>query len=295
LRWMCLSAALGAGLAPRSWPDQKPVHPCWVCLSTVLPRALHAQAGTNRVNLGKEVSLELLADRVDQVIGVDTHRDSHSAAVCSPSGALTAELTLTADAFGYKRLLRFAPEQAPERRLWALESRGSFAAGLTSLLLEQGEWVLEIDRPAGRPRRKGAKSDALEAARAAREALSRKQLAQPGRGGEREAIRVLLAPRQGAVLARTKAISQLKALILNAPEQLRQHVRPLTTDQQLARCARLRTSPTHSVEHRSTIIAVRSAARGALALAAEAADLESQLDCSCASSGPHCSPSRASA
>ena len=80
------------------------------------------------------------------------------------------------------------------------------------------------------------------------------------------------------MLARTKAISQLKALILNAPEQLRQHFRPLTTDQQLARCARLRTSPTHSVEHRSTIIAVRSAARGALALAAEAADLESQLE-----------------
>ncbi len=222
--------------------------------------------------------MEMLADRVDHVIGVDTHRDSHSAAVCSPSGAVTAELTLAADALGYKRLLRFAHEQAPDRRVWAIESTGSFGAGLTSFLLEQGEWVVEIDRPARPARRNGAKSDALDAARAAREALSRKHLAQPRRRGEREAIRVLLATREGAVLARTKAISQLKALIVNAPEQLRQHFRPLTTDQQLARCARLRTSPTQSVEHRATIIAVRSAARRALALEAEAADLESQLE-----------------
>ena len=220
----------------------------------------------------------MLAERVDHVIGVDTHRDSHSAAVCSTNGAVGAEVTLAADAFGYKRLLRFAREQATGRRVWAIEGTGSFGAGLTSFLLEQGEWVVEIDRPARPARRNGAKSDALDAARAAREALSRKHLAQPRRRGEREAIRVLLATREGAIVARTKAIAQLKALIVNAPEQLRHHFRPLTTDEQLARCARLRTSATQSVEHRSTIIALRSAARRALALEAEAADLESQLE-----------------
>jgi transposase len=243
-----------------------------------LPRGLHAQAGTNTVNLGKEVSMGILAERVDHVIGVDTHRDSHSAAVCNPTGAVTAEVTLAADALGYKRLLRFAHEHAPARRVWAIESTGSFGAGLTSFLLEQGEWVVEIDRPARPARRNGAKSDALDAARAAREALSRKHLAQPRRRGSREAIRALLATREGAVVARTKAIAQLKALIVNAPEQLRHHFRSLTTDEQLARCARLRTGPTQSVEHRSTIIALRSAARRALALEAEAADLESELE-----------------
>ncbi len=128
------------------------------------------------------------------------------------------------------------------------------------------------DCPARPARRNGAKSDALDAARAASEALSRKHLAQPRRRGEREAIRVLIATREAAVLARTKAISQLKELIVNAPEQLRQHFRRLTTDEQLARCAHLRTSPAQSVEHRSTIIALRSTARRALALEAEAAD-----------------------
>jgi hypothetical protein len=243
-----------------------------------LPRGLYAQAGTNTVNLDEEVSMGMLAERVDHVIGVDTHRDSHSVAVCNTSGAVTAEATVAADAFGYKRLLRFAREQASGRRVWAIEGTGSFGAGLTSCLLEQGEWVVEIDRPARPARRNGAKSDALDAARAAREALARKHLAQPRRRGEREALRVLLATREGAILSRTKAIAQLQALIVNAPEQLRHHFRPLTTDEQLARCARLRTSPAQSVEHRATIIALRSAARRALSLEAEASDLESQLE-----------------
>jgi transposase len=220
----------------------------------------------------------MLADRVDHIIGVDTHRDSHSVAVCNPSGGVTADTTVAADAFGYKRLLRFAREQAQGRRVWAIEGTGSFGAGLTSFLLEQGEWVVEVARPARPARRDGAKSDQLDAARAAGEALSRKHLAQPRRRGDREALRVLLATREGAILARTKAIGQLKALIVNAPEQLRLHFRTLTTDEQLSRCARLRTGPGHSVEHRATIIALRSAARRALTLEAEAADLESQLE-----------------
>lgn len=96
--------------------------------------------------------MSMLADRVDHVIGVETHRDSHSAAVCTPTGAVTAEVTLAVGAFGYRRLLRFAREHAPGRRVFAIESTGSFGAGLTSLLLEQGEPVVEIDRPA-RPAR----------------------------------------------------------------------------------------------------------------------------------------------
>jgi transposase len=135
-----------------------------------------------------------------------------------------------------------------------------------------------FDRPRRPARRSGAKSDQLDAARAACEALAREHLAQPRRRGEREAIRVLLATREGAILARTKAIGQLKALIVNAPEGIRRQLRRLSTDEQLARCARLRTSASHSAEHRATIIALRSAARRALALEAEAADLESQLE-----------------
>jgi transposase len=135
----------------------------------------------------------MLADHIDHVIGVDTHKDSHSAAVVNPTGSVVANRTVPADAFGYKRIHRFALEHAPGRRVWAIEGTGSYGSGLTTYLLEQGEWVTEIDRPARPARPNGAKSDALDAARAAREALGREHLAQPRRRGDREAVRVLLA------------------------------------------------------------------------------------------------------
>jgi transposase len=219
-----------------------------------------------------------LADHVDFVLGVDTHKDSHTAAVVTATGGVLCHLTVATDAFGCRRLLSFARAQAPWRRIWAIEGTGSFGAGLTTYLLEQGEWVVEIDRPARPARRNSAKTDELDAIRAAREALARDHLAQPRRRGDREAMRVLLTTRQGAVSARTKAICQVKALVVNAPQSLRHQLHKLPTDALLERCARLRTTPAHSTEHRYTVTALRLAARRALFLEAEAADLESQLE-----------------
>ena len=222
--------------------------------------------------------MSMLTGNVDAVIGVDTHRDTHTVAVVDPTGGVLATTELATDAFGYRRMLAFAVEHAPGRRVWAIEGTGSFGAGLTTYLLEKGEWVAELDRPARRARRDGAKTDTLDAVRAAREALSREHLAQPRQRGDREAMRVLLTTRAGTVVARTKAICQLKALIVGAPESLREQMRRGSTDQQLDRCARLRTVPSHSVEHRCTVRALRTCARQALFLEAQAADLETELE-----------------
>jgi len=219
----------------------------------------------------------MLADQVDHVLGIDTHRDTHAVAVCNPAGGVIADTIVGADVFGYRRLLRFAAELAPGRRLWAIEGTGSFGAGLTAFLLEREEWVVEVERPTRPARRDRSKTDALDAARAAREALAGDHLAQPRRRGIREAMRVLLASREGAVVAKRQAISQLKALIVNAPEPLRQELRMLTTADQLRRCARMRTRLSQSVEQRSTVIALRSTAQRAIALETEAATLEAEL------------------
>jgi len=220
----------------------------------------------------------MLAEQVDAVIGVDTHKHTHTAAVVTPTGGLVEHLTVATDAFGGRKVLAFARANAPGRRVWAIEGTGSHGSGLTTFLLEQGEWVVEIDRPKRPARRNGARSDELDAVRAAREALGREHLAQPRRRGDREAIRVLVATREGAMLGRTRAITHLHGLVVNAPEGIRGQLRNLTTDELLERCARLRTAPTQSVEHRSTISALRSTARRALALEAEAGDLESALE-----------------
>ena len=201
----------------------------------------------------------MLAERADHVIGVDTHRDAHSAAaVATATGTITAQTTVAADAFGYKRLLRFARRHAHGRRVWAIESSGSYGAGLATFLLAHGEWVVEVDRPKRAARRNGAKSDELDAIRAARESLAREHLAQPRARGDREAIRVLLITRRGAIRARTIAINHLKALVVTAREELRHQLRNTPTDVLVYRCARLRTLSSHSNEHRATVLALRT-------------------------------------
>jgi len=145
--------------------------------------------------------MSMLAGTVGAVIGLDTHRDHHTVAVVDPTGAALTSTELPTDAFGYRRMLAFARDHAPGRRVWAIEGTGSFGAGLTTYLLEHEDWVVEIDRPARPARRNGAKTDELDAARAAREALAREYLAQPRRRGDREAMRVLLTTRAGTVWA----------------------------------------------------------------------------------------------
>jgi transposase len=218
----------------------------------------------------------MMADEVDGVIGVDTHRDTLTAAAVTVVGGLLGQLTVAANAAGYQRLLDFACAQVPGRRCFAVEGAGSYGAGLARMLVERGEWVVEVDRPK-RPARRGGKSDALDAVRAAREALAQQHLAVPRRRGDREALRVLLATRQGAVTARTCAINQLKALIVGAPEELRAELRGLATRRQIARCARLRDRPSRSLEHRMTVRALRSTAQRVHLLTAEAAELEGEI------------------
>jgi transposase len=150
--------------------------------------------------------MAMLAEHVDGVIGVDIHRDTLAAAAVTHLGGVLAQPTTSADGAGYQQLLAFARAQLPGRRCWAVEGAGSFGAGLTSFLLAHGEQVLEVGRPKRPASRTGAKSDALDAVRAAREALGQDHLATPRRRGQREALRVLLTTRRCATLARVAAI-----------------------------------------------------------------------------------------
>ncbi|HEY6688670.1 MAG TPA: transposase [Propionibacteriaceae bacterium] len=95
---------------------------------------------------------------------------------------------------GYERLLSWAARAADGRRVWALEGTGSFAAGLVAVLAEAGEDVVEIQN---KKRSRGAKSDRIDAIHAARTALAQTHQATPSGRGLCEAIRQVLAARQG--------------------------------------------------------------------------------------------------
>ena len=89
---------------------------------------------------------------------------------------------------------------------------------------------------------------------------------------------MLLATHYGALAARTCAINQLKALIVSAPEDLRAELRGRSTGRQVTACATLRDRPARSLEHRMTVRALRVTAQRIRVLAAEAAELEGELD-----------------
>jgi transposase len=127
--------------------------------------------------------MAMLAEVVELVIGVDTHKHTHTAAVVvAATGVVIAQVTVPATPAGYQQLLQLASQQ-PGQRVWAIESTGGYGAGLTRFLQAHAEQVVELDRPKRAARRHGAESDPLDAARAAREALGRDQLAQPRAAG----------------------------------------------------------------------------------------------------------------
>lgn len=215
-----------------------------------------------------------LAELVDVVIGVDTHKHTHTAAVVdATTGGLLAEVTIGTDPAGYAQLLELADLHG-SARAWALEGAGGYGAGLARHLTGAGEQVIELDRPARAARRHGAKSDSLDAARAAREALGRAHLAQVKTDGPRAQLAALMAARRSAVEAATLAQRQLHALVTAAPEALRALFRGRSTTTMTSSAARLRLRPAWDAHTTTTASVLRTLARRVLALQAEARDHE---------------------
>jgi transposase len=220
----------------------------------------------------------MVADELDFVIGVDTHRDEHVlAVVTAPAGAVVARRAIGADRCGYGEALRFAEQLAAGKRAWAIEGTGSYGAGLARCLGEHGEAVLEVSRTPRTERRLAGKDDPLDAVRTARAALASETLARPRTGEQREALRVLLVARSSAVDVRREGLTQLRAVIVTAPEQLRQELRRLPEGKLLDRCSRLRRSATSTPDELAVRLVLRSLARRVRAATDEANQLEREI------------------
>jgi transposase len=217
--------------------------------------------------------VSMLSEIVDVVIGVDTHTHTHTAAVVTATGAVLESVTVPADGDGYAALVEFA-DRHEGLRAWAIESCNGYGAGLTRLLQTCDEWVVEIDRPQRTSRRAGAKSDELDAVRAAREALAREHLAQPRSDGERAVLAVRLTARRSAVDAAADAQRQLHALVVTAPESLRARLRDMSNVELIKTCARLRLDPRSEPTMQHTVTVLRCLARRITALTDEARDHE---------------------
>jgi transposase len=218
-----------------------------------------------------------LSEIVEVVIGVDTHVETHTAAVVDArTGAVLDELTVATTPRGYQDLVDLADAHSA-LRVWAVEGTGGHGAGLARHLARGEEVVVELDRPERATRRHGAKSDPLDAVRAAREALARPKLGTPRAGGDRQALSVLLAARRSAVEASTVAQRQLFSLVIAAPEHLREKLRGRKLPEMVRIASRLRVQPGWDTESATTAATLRTLARRVQALTLEAAELEKQI------------------
>jgi transposase len=125
---------------------------------------------------------------------------------------------------------------------FAIEGTGSYGAGLVRFLEAAGVDVFECERLHRQERRRG-KSDLIDAALAARRLLSGERLSLPRGGGRREELRLLLLERRGAMQARNAALNQLSALVVTAPEHLRERLGALLGERLARAAARLRPRP----------------------------------------------------
>ncbi|MEJ7569381.1 MAG: transposase [Gaiellaceae bacterium] len=220
----------------------------------------------------------MLAEKVDYVIGVDTHRDRHTlAVVVASTGAVVAQHAVGTTIRGYAAAVAFAERDAAGVRVWAVEGAGHYCAGFTRYLSGRGQLVIEVGRTARGERRLHGKDDALDAVRAARSALASKTLTLPRAGQRQEALRVLLLTRRSAVDVRRLALVQLRSVIVTAPESLREELRRLPVGQLIRRCSRFRRSDSRTPDELAVVLVLRSLARRIEAATEEANDLEREI------------------
>lgn len=194
--------------------------------------------------------------------GVDTHLDVHVAAVLDDIGGLLGVESFPTTTAGYGSLLGWMGSFGVVE-LVGIEGTGSYGAGLARFVADAGVRVVEVNRADRAARRRSGKSDSLDAvaaARAAQSGLARG--ASKGRDGHVEAIRTLVLAKRSARRDRTRAINQMRALVMTGPDDLRARFGAHTTALLVTETAALRPRTGDVVGH-ATRVALRELGRRA--------------------------------
>jgi transposase len=150
--------------------------------------------------------MAMLAETVDAVIGIGTHRDSHEVEIADPAGKPVVTMRIGNDSAGFIRLLAAIAKVVPGPRVAVcIEGSRSYGIGLSRALAAAGLLVIECEQPSRKRRRGKGKSDPIDAHLAVLAALrlDASRLPVPRADGDREALRILLVARQEIRVART--------------------------------------------------------------------------------------------
>lgn len=217
--------------------------------------------------------------------GADTHRDTHMVAALDQRGAQLGVREFATDSAGHDEILGWLESFGTIDRI-GVEGTGTYGAGLCRFLQRHDLDVVEVTRSDRQERRSHGKSDPVDAVAAARSAQSGRAVARPKtRTGSVEAIRSLRLVRRSATRDRTGAINQMRALVVTAPDEIREEFRGLTVRKLVARAARLRPGdPTTAAG--ATKFAMRELARRIKSLDAQLTDINAILGPLVASTAP---------
>ena len=212
------------------------------------------------------------------VVGVDPHKETHTAVVVDELGRKQAQLTVRARRDGHRELIGWARDVAPAGRLRAVEDVRHVAGGLIRELLAAGEMVVFVPpklmagvRRGGRERGKSDPIDALAIARAA----LREDAALPAARLDEQVLEVrrLADHREDLVAERTRVINRLRWMVHDLAPELAPAPRALAGSRARAKLeAGLRTLPGSAGRR----IALSQLAR-ITALTAEAGQAEQEL------------------
>jgi transposase len=211
------------------------------------------------------------------ILGVDTHLDTHVGAVISETGKLLGTLAASTDSAGYLKLLTWAKSLGRLRRA-GVEGTGTYGAGLTRLLCSNEIDVLEVNRPDRANRRFQGKSDPTDAESAARAVLAGSATAiAKAQSGAAEAMRAVSVARRSAVKAKTQAMNQVRALLVCAPQEIRERLWKERPSECIDGCARLRSLGTTPLLQ-TLGVTLRMLAKRWLMLAEELKELDAMLE-----------------
>ena len=145
------------------------------------------------------------------VIGIDSHKRTHTAVAVDGTGRKLAEKTLAATSAGHLELVRWAARFS--ERTWALEDCRHLSRRLSTDLLVAGESVIRVSPKlmagARRSGREPGKSDPIDALAVARAAL-REDLPVATLDGPDREVRLLVDHREDLVAERTRVENRLR-------------------------------------------------------------------------------------
>lgn len=211
-------------------------------------------------------------------LGVDTHADIHVAVALDHLGGRLGAIEIPTTRAGFGQLLEWASAFGVIDRV-GIEGTGSYGAGLFRWLRSRGITVVEVDRPDRKLRRQRGKDDITDAEGAARSVLSGQATGVPkSADGNVEMIRVLRVARRSAMRAKIATINQLHALVVSAPDELREAFDGMTTLAKVRKAAALRPGSTLGTVEAATKLGLKKLARRYLALVAEIDELDAHLE-----------------